>query len=87
MYNKNLIPAERQMRNLLEQLSKAKVTVLSARLNMDYKASRPYPFRFHIQAWEDSNFLVWASGYLRTVDERETTVPFGHGEVFTLHHD
>lgn len=85
--NNNLIHAERQMRNLLEQLVKAEVTVLSARLDMDYKAPRPYPFRFHIQAWEDSNFRVWASNYAQTVDERQTIVPFGHGEVFTLHHD
>ena len=41
MRNIDLIPAERQMRSLLERLVKAEVTVLSARLDMDYKTPHP----------------------------------------------
>lgn len=85
MYNKDLIPAARQMRNLLEQLVKAEVTVLNVRIAMDYTTERPHPFRFHIQAWGDSNFRVWASGYAQVVDEEGTIIPFGLGEVFSLH--
>ena len=88
MYNKDLIPAERQMHNLLEQLVEAEVTVLAARVDMDYNAPCPYPFRFHIHAWGDSNFRVWASNYAQVEDKEQTTIPFGHGEVFSLHdHD
>ena len=83
--NIDLIPAERQMRNLLEQLVKAEVTVHSARVEMDYHAPRPYPFRFHIHAWGDSNFRVWARCYAQTVNNKQTTIPFGYGEVFSLH--
>lgn len=88
MYNKDLIPAERQMRNLLEQLDKAEVIVLSARVDMDYSSPRPYPFRFHIHAWEDSNFRVWARNYAQEEDEERRIIPFGYGEVFSRHdHD
>lgn len=85
MYNKDLIPAERQMRNLLAQLDNAEVAVLSAKLDRDYTAQRPYPYRFHIQAWGDSNFREWARSYAQTRDEERTIIPFGHGEVFSLH--
>lgn len=87
MYNKDMILAERQMRNLLEQLDNAEVTVLSARLDMDYSTPRPHPFQFHIQAWGDSNFREWSRCYWLEESERQTTVPFGYGEVFSLRHD
>lgn len=86
MYNKNLIPAERQMRELLAQLDRAEVTVLAARLDMDYTAPSPHPFHFHIQAWGDSNFRVWASNYAQTINVQYTRIPFGYGEVFSLNH-
>ena len=86
MPNTNLIPAEKQMSNLLEQLVRADVTILSVRIDMDYRTPDPHPFHFYIHAWEDSNFRVWARSYAQTIDVQGTHIPFGYGEVFSLHH-
>ena len=87
MYNRNLIPAERLMRILLENLDEAKVTVLAAHVDMDYATPAPHPFRFHIQAWDDGNFRKWSCCYWLEESDRQTTIPFGCGVVFSLHHD
>lgn len=84
--NNNLISTTRHMQNMIQELCEADVTVLSARIDMDYNTPRPHPFRFYIHAWNDENYARWAVSYHTEENEQrhETTVPFLDGQVYVL---
>ncbi len=86
MNNYNLTDVSRHMQRTLQELCKAEVTVLSARIDMVYNTPTPRPFRFFIHAWNDANFTRWAVQYYTWENEQrhETSVPFLDGQVFVL---
>lgn len=81
--NTNLLSASRHAQQIMTELCEARVTILAARIDMDYNT--PDPFRFYIQAWNDENFLLWSAQYHTNVNKRTTTVPFNDGQVFAIH--
>ena len=85
--NNNLISTARHMQNMIQELCEADVTVLSARISMNYNTPMPHLFRFNILAWNDENFARWAVQYRTYEDEQrhETSVPFLDGRVLVLH--
>ena len=85
--NNNLISTTRHMQQILQELCEANVTVLAARIDMDYDTPKPHPFRFDIHAWNDLNFTLWAIQYHQWENNRRraTCVPFLDGQVFALY--
>lgn len=85
--NSNLISATRHMQSILQELCKADVTVLAARIDQNYNTPRPHPFRFFIHAWNDMNYTRWAAQYHTCENEQrhETSVPFLDGQVYVLY--